>query len=57
MAVGETPGEDGLSLYARDPLPHQLVAVGGRGSKAVFPPVAIVWPCPLSVEAVRGGGS
>lgn len=48
-------GEDGLFLYARDPS-LQLVAAR-EGSEAVLPPVAIVWPCSLSVDEYRAAGS
>lgn len=47
-------GEDGRSLYARDPS-LQLIAAR-EGSEAVLPPVAIVWPCFLSVDEYRAAG-
>jgi len=42
--------EDGRSLNARDPSRTVDLCVR-EGSKAVLPPMAIVWPCPLSVDA------
>jgi len=42
------------SLYARDPS-LQLIAAR-EGSEAVLPPVAIVWPCFLSVDEFRAAG-
>ena len=42
-------------LLREGPLPLQLVA-GREGSKAVLPPVAIVWACRLGVEEYRVAG-
>jgi hypothetical protein len=43
-------GEDGGSLFARDPSRCDW-SLGREGSRAVLPPVSIVWPCLLSVDA------
>ena len=47
--------EDALSLLREGPPPHQL-APRRRGSKAVLPPVSIVWPCSLSVDEYVAAG-
>ena len=47
--------EDELSLLREGPPPHQL-ALRRRGSKAVLPPVSIVWPCSLSVDEYVAAG-
>jgi len=52
MPAGE---EDVWSLLREGPPPHQL-ALRRRGSKAVFPPVSIVWPCSLSVDEYVAAG-
>ena len=45
------------SLNARDPFPRlRLATIREKGSKAVLPPVAIVWPCALSVDAYASLG-
>ena len=50
-------GEDEASLNARDPFPRlRLSTEREKGSKAVLPPVAIVWPCALSVDAYASFG-
>lgn len=41
-------------MYATDPS-LQLIAAR-EGSRAVLPPVAIVWPCSLSVDEYRAAG-
>jgi hypothetical protein len=46
---GGRDGEDGWSLYASGPLPISW-SLWREGPKAVLPPVAIVWPCFLSVD-------
>jgi hypothetical protein len=43
------------SLLREGPPPHEL-ALRRRGSKAVFPPVSIVWPCSLSVDEYVAAG-
>lgn len=43
------------SLFAKGPLPSKL-ELCREGSEAVLPPVAIVWPCPLSVDAYVDAG-
>ena len=43
------------SLSREGPPPHQL-ALRRRGSKAVLPPVSIVWPCSLSVDDYVSAG-
>ena len=55
MAVGETPGEDGLSLTSRDPS-HAVWPLSTGGIRGGVSPVAIVWPCPLSVDAYASAG-
>lgn len=42
-------------MLREGPLPCSLVA-GWEGSKAVLPPVAIVWACRLGVEEYRAAG-
>jgi len=44
------------SPNARDPPCHSLVAEVQEGSKAVLPPMAIVWACPSSVDAYAAQG-
>ena len=48
--------EDGRSLNARDPSRCKLIAGLRKGSKAVLPPMAIVLPCTLSVDAYSAAG-
>lgn len=45
-----------LSLNARDPSRCKLIASLRKGSKAVLPPMAIVWPCTLPVDAYAAAG-
>ena len=50
-------GEDETSLNARDPFSRLCLSTEReKGSKAVLPPVAIVWPCTLSVDAYASLG-
>ena len=49
-------GEDEPSLNARDPSRCKLIASLRKGSKAVLPPMAIVWPCTLPVDAYAAAG-
>jgi Domain of unknown function (DUF6431) len=43
-------------LSVRDPSPPRLVTVREEGSEAVSRPLAIVWPCPLPVDAYVAAG-
>jgi len=45
-----------VSLNARDPSRCKLIAGLRKGSKAVLPPMAIVWPCTLPVDAYAAAG-
>jgi hypothetical protein len=44
------------SLNVRDPFSPRLVTFCEKGSEAVLSPVAIVWPCPLAVDAYVAAG-
>ena len=56
MAPYAISGEDERSLNARDPSRCRLIARVRKGSKAVLPPMAIVWPCTLPVDAYAAAG-
>ena len=43
-------------LNVRDPSSSCLVTVREEGSEAVSRPLAIVWPCPLPVDAYVAAG-
>lgn len=53
--TGDVGDEDDGFLFARDPS-RQSLNCRREGSKAVLPPVVMVWRCPLSVEEYVAAG-
>jgi hypothetical protein len=53
--IGTGRGENEWVPEREGPPPHQL-ALRRRGSKALLPPVSIVWPCSLSVDEYVAAG-